>query len=83
MTYEIAKQIRDQIEAEVTATKAALAKYPKGPMNLTTDAIKATPEWQAEKRAVDAAFHKLRAFNSRFVKQFKKEIDTDRRARYQ
>ena len=74
--------MRDQIEAKLQAAEQALAKYPKGSMNLTPDDVRTTPEWQSEKRVAETAFHRLRTFNSRFVKTYKKEIAAERRARF-
>ena len=42
---------------------AALAAFPRGPMGLTPDSVKASPEWQAAKAAWTEAFSALRAYN--------------------
>lgn len=55
----------DRLEAEVKASGAALKTFPKGPMGLTTDAIKASPEYRAAKRRYDIAFAALRTFNAK------------------
>jgi len=72
MTYQEAKEIRATIEANVGQTSAALRSFPKGPMGLTPDAVKASPEYCAAKAAYDAAFNRLRTFNASFVKAFGK-----------
>lgn len=82
MTYEEAKVIREQLYAELDRASDALKGYPKGPMGLTPDHIKFSPEYRAKKQAFDLIFSKLRAFNGHFVKLFKKEIQAERRLKY-
>jgi hypothetical protein len=59
------EEMRDSLEAELRRFSGILKSFPKGPMNLTPDPVKATPEWKAAKAATDKAFANLRAFNSR------------------
>lgn len=57
---------RDELEAEYQrAGRALKALSGGGPMGLTPAAVRATPEWQAAKRAADAAFAALRAHNAK------------------
>lgn len=80
--FEIAKATRDKLAADVARTSAVLQTFPtEGPMNLTPDAVKFSPMFRAAKAQFDAAFQRLRAFNTVFVKQFAKEIREERRAR--
>lgn len=80
--YVSAKTQRDALQAEVDRTGAALrALSGGGAMGLTPDDVKASPEWQAAKRAYDAAFAALRQFNQRFTKDFAQDIRAERRAR--
>jgi len=51
----------------------ALSKYPKGEMGLTPDHVKATPQWQSDKRAFENAMKTLREFNSVMLRKYKKE----------
>lgn len=81
MTYEMYKQAAAQLDARVSATSAALKKFPRGVMGLTPDAVKATPEWQQAKRAYSLAFEQSRKFNAFFVKNYKKEIAAERNER--
>ena len=81
MTYEEAKRIRDEIEGEGRKVGAILSAFPKGPMNLTPDAVKAAPEWREAKDRSEALFRKLRRFNTWFVKAYAKEIRAERRAK--
>jgi hypothetical protein len=80
--YVEAKKVRDQLNAEVDETGAALkALSGGGLMNLTPDHVRKTPEWQKAKRQADAAFAGLQAFNTIFVRRFKKELAADRASR--
>lgn len=78
--YAQAKKVRDQLEAEVDATGSALkALSGGGLMNLTPDHVRKSPEWLEAKREAGAALAALQAFNTGFVRRFKKEIAADRR----
>lgn len=69
--------IRDSLDADLKAASENLKTVSgteKGFMGLTPDHIKATPEWKAARSAFDNAFAKVRYFNGRYVKHFKKEI---------
>lgn len=81
MTYAIAKATRNALETECDAFSAILSASRKGPMNLTPDTIKATPEWKAAFTGYVKAFKALRAFNTRFVKVYAKEIQAERSAK--
>ena len=54
-------------------TSESLNKYPKGDMGLTPDHIKATPQWQADKRACETSMRNLREFNCIMLRKYKKE----------
>ncbi|HLF12454.1 MAG TPA: hypothetical protein VJA26_14700 [Gammaproteobacteria bacterium] len=55
----------DRLEAEYVATGMALKKLSGGgPMGLTPDSVRATPEWKEAKRASAATFAAYRAFNA-------------------
>lgn len=77
--YAAAKAARAQLDATVHRLGAVLQAFPKGPMGLTPDAVKATPEYMAAKTDYETAFNQLRDFNARFLKAFPKEIRADRR----
>ncbi len=57
---------RQTLEAEYSSCSQALKSFPRGPMGLTLDAVKASKEYKAAKHASDAAFASLRRFNSQF-----------------
>jgi len=80
MTYEEAKAAQNAIEAELKHYQSVLAAFPRGPMNLTPDAVRALPEWQAAKNGCDSAFARLRKFNAFFVPTFKAELRAERTA---
>lgn len=74
--YEFALSQHDAIEAEANAAclHLRIVSGPGiGPMKLTPDHIKATPEWKAAHSAYYASTSKLQTFNRGFLKQFSKE----------
>ena len=79
--YDMAKAHGEKLNAEYKRTAGIMNAYPKGPMGLTPDHIKATPEWQANRQAAKAAFQALRNHNAQMSKYFKKEMKADRDAR--
>ena len=80
--FEEAKTEQALLEAESDAAGAALKVFPKGPMGLTPDVVRATPEYRAAKARSDKAFQRLRDFNGVFTKRFAKELRAERDARY-
>lgn len=81
MNYSEAKALSAALDIEVTRAGDIINAFPKGPMGLTPDAVRVTPEWKLAKRNFDTAFAKLRAFNSYYVKTFSIELRRERRAR--
>jgi hypothetical protein len=79
--FKAARQKQDQLEAESKRTGKIMDSFPKGPMNLTPDHVRATPEWQAAKSAADRAFQAFRNFNGMMVKAFPNELKAERLAR--
>lgn len=71
----------DAITKRLDTATAVLNKFPKGPMGLTPEHIRTTPEYQAAKRKADQLFAELRAFNGVYVKKFAKEMREERRKR--
>lgn len=83
-TFEQAKQIQDALTlATDNASKAlrAIIGDERGPMGLTPDHIKSSPEFQDALLAFNKANARSRAFNGPFVKQFKKELAELRKAK--
>jgi hypothetical protein len=80
--FKGALAIRAELETEVSRLGTQLNSFPKtGPMGMVPDAIKSSPAFRAAKGEFDAAFCRLRAFNSIFVRQFAREIRAMRRTR--
>jgi hypothetical protein len=79
--FKAARQRQDHLEAESKRTGRALDSFPKGPMNLTPDHVRATSEWKAAKAASDNAFQAYRNFNGMMVKAFPNELKAERLAR--
>lgn len=81
-TYTEAKANRDALSAEVDRLSALLNAFPKaGPLRLTPDDVKSSPEFRMTKSFYDAAFAQLRKVNSEFTKTRAKEIRDERRNR--
>lgn len=84
MTYQEAKLQAEMLwEAHRLAGKNLkdfLDKHPKGPMGLTPDLVKKSPEYIKLKAAYDKAFQTLRTFNAAYTKRYAKEIRAERRA---
>lgn len=81
MNYEEAKQLQDKLYAESKRYSTILNSFPKGPMGMTPDDVKASPEWQEAKQGYAIAADRLRKFNQKFNSVFKNEIAADRRSR--
>lgn len=79
--FEEARAEEALVEKEMSEAQAAIDAFPRGPMGLTPDAVRALPEYRAAKARVDKAFARLRAFNAVFVKRFAKELRAERAAR--
>lgn len=82
VTFEDAKKIKAQLEENCKKLGEAFDKYPRGAMGLIADYIKATPEYQRERKLYNIAFTQLQNFNKVYVKQFKKEIAKERANRF-
>ena len=81
LNFEQAKLYRDKLEADYKATGDVLNAYPKNAMGLTLPHIKETSEWRGNYRWNQLAHQRLRAFNQKFVKTFKKELAAERKAK--
>lgn len=83
VTYAMARQIRDKIQADADAAGARLRAIPgvgSGQLGLTPDAVKSTREYQSARAAWESAFATLRAFNAEYCQRFKREIRAERDA---
>lgn len=80
MTYIQDKATRDGIDANVSRLSDALREFPRGPNGLTPDDVKFSIQYRQTKAEFDAAFMRLRAFNTWFVRRYAQEIKADRSA---
>lgn len=80
--FEAAKTEQAAIEKEVDAASETLRAFPRGPMGLVPDAVKATPEYRAANARFQRAFARQREFNTVFTKRFAKELRAERASRY-
>jgi hypothetical protein len=64
----------------VTETSAKMQDFPRGPLGLTPDDVKASPEWQTAYRNFNTAFQALRNFNGTYTKVFADELRHERNA---
>lgn len=71
-----------QHECAVNDLKAIVGDA-RGPMGLTPDSIKQTPEWKAAYYRERAAFNAIRDFNAFMTRNFKKEMRDARDAKRQ
>jgi hypothetical protein len=78
-TFEQSKAKLAAITSTLNRASDALRPFPKGPMGLTPDAVKFSPEFRAAKAAYDAAFQALRDHNGFMVKTFAAEMRAERK----
>lgn len=81
MTFPEARALANQVYEHSHAASEALKRFPRGPMGLTPDHVKALPEYKVAKAEADRAFQQERRFNTVYVKRFGKEIRADQAAR--
>lgn len=80
MNYQEAKELKAQLEAEVSRTGEALRAFPReGLMGLPTEAVRLSGEYREAHAKYEWAFKKLRSFNSFFLRTFKKEYAAERK----
>lgn len=84
MTFEEAKAQQSALYARQGEASRALRAVPgasSGPMGLTSDAVKARPDYREASRAYAAVTAEVRRFNGWFLRAFKAELRAERRAR--
>ena len=82
MSYAINKATAMLLDNDYSAACKVFKSIPgigSGPMGLTPDDVKNTPEYRIAKQAMDKAFAELRAFNAVYAKRFKKELAIERK----
>jgi hypothetical protein len=85
MTFEQATILRDtfsRLSNEAALSLRSISGVGSGPMGLTPDNVKFSPEYRAAKIAFDCAFRNLQAFNKRYVREYKTELRAQKRAKY-
>lgn len=81
--FNAAKAMRAEIEdilARSSTQLKGISGVGSGPMGLTPDTVRATPEWRSARTAYDEAFGASRAFNQGFNKTFETELKSERQA---
>lgn len=82
MSFEQASARADQLWDEARRCGRFLDSFPKGPMGLTPDRVKSTPEYRQAYEGFEKAKRDLQLFNNWYTKTFQKEIVQARRERY-
>ncbi len=78
-TYILAIKALEAMSSEHSSKLKELRGGRSGPMGLTPDSIKFSPEYQQSKRAFDATHNQLRKLNSLVPKEYLKRRAKDRR----
>lgn len=78
--YVAAREQAEILNLAVNETSAKMQEFPRGPLGLTPDDVKATPEWQTAYRNFNTAFEALRKFNGTYVEAFADELRHERSA---
>lgn len=73
MTFEEAREVKLQLEAEADKRSVTLKEFPRLPNGLTPDDVRTTPEYKSAKTEYEQAAAKVRNFNAWFTKKFKRE----------
>ena len=86
LTFEFAmmeKRLLEWQHEAATNDLKAISGNVRGPMGLTPDTIKRTPEWKAAYSKERSAFNAMRNFNMYIARTFKKELRAEREAKRQ
>lgn len=79
--FKQAKAMRNSLEEKAKRASAVLQTFPKNETGLTPEKVRRTPKWRMANAAYASAFRALQAFNAKFVRLFKAELETERTAR--
>lgn len=82
MSFLIAKAHKEMLENLTSHASNKLNAFPRGPSGLASDEVRRSPEYRLAKAEYQAAVDALRNFNKVYVKQFKKELAAERKAKY-
>jgi hypothetical protein len=82
--YVMHKEHNEKLTAINDEHSRILDQYPKdGPMGMTPDHVRTSPEYRADKANFNRSFAALRDHNGFMVKNFKAELKAERDARRQ
>jgi hypothetical protein len=73
-----ARERAEVLNTAVNVTSAKLQEFPRGPLGLTPDEVKASPEWKTAYSSFNTAFQALRKFNGPYAKRFADELRHER-----
>lgn len=76
-------QFKERAEAanvRCAAASKALERFPRGPMGLTPDDVKRSPEWLSARAEYDSAFSECRSLHDALRKHFPAELRADKEA---
>lgn len=71
--YELLKERKAMLEADMDRASKKLQSYPKGAMGLTPDYIKFSPAYQEDRKWFETAKKAVQSFNQTFLKKYRKE----------
>lgn len=77
--YQASKAKKKELETHANVANKTLQSFPKGPMGMTPDDVKKSPEWISAYNAYESAAKKLRDHNGEHFKKFKKEANAEPR----
>lgn len=78
--FLVAREQADNLNRTVNETSAKLQEFPRGPLGLTPDDVKASPEWKSAHSSFNTAFQALRKFNRSYATLFADELRHERNA---
>lgn len=81
MTFAEAKARYDELYAAAKRASDALQAFPSGPMGLTPDDVKFSPEFMAASAAYRTAAKRSRDYNTWFIKNYAREYREFNRSR--
>ena len=80
LSYGDWKQASKDLNSQVDDYSDKLNSFPKGEMGLTPDEVRNSKEYKLAKQNYNNAFKRLRDFNKKSSKEFKRRESKERRA---
>lgn len=78
--FTMARLHANSLNRMVDITSDRLQAYPRGPLGLTPDDVKASAAWKLDNQAYLIAFNALRNFNASYTKLYSEELTYMRNA---